>query len=62
MKTYIVSGPFAFRGNKPGSTFEADPEDKQIHRAAGRGAITEESKSKAGASKTDNAGSAGGKE
>jgi hypothetical protein len=40
MKTYRVSGPFAFRGNQPGSTFEADPDDRQIHRAIARGGIS----------------------
>jgi hypothetical protein len=61
MTTYRVSGPFEFRGNKPGSTFEADPKQTQIKRALGCGSITEEKATKA-ASKDDKSGSAGTKE
>jgi hypothetical protein len=62
MKTFRVSGPFAFRGNEPGSTFEADPKETQIVRAVTRGSITEEKPVKNGASKDDKSGDAGTKE
>lgn len=62
MKTYRVSGPFEFRGNKPGSTFEADPKETLIVRAVTCGSITEEKPVKSGASKDDKPGAAGTKE
>jgi hypothetical protein len=40
MKTYRVSGPFAFRSHVPGSSFEADPKDPVVVRAVTRGSIT----------------------
>jgi hypothetical protein len=61
MTTFRVSGPFAFRGNEPGSTFEADPKSNLIVRAVERGAITEEHP-KSGASKSHHAGNTGEKE
>jgi hypothetical protein len=60
MRKFRVSGPFAFRGNEPGSTFEADPKSTQIRSAVDRGAITEETAKSA--SSKDKSGSAGTKE
>lgn len=41
MPKYVVSGPFGFRGNPPGSRFEAQP-DPVIERALSRGSISED--------------------
>lgn len=61
MKTYRVSGPFAFRDTQPGGSFEGDPKSPQIQRAIGRGSITEE-KAPAPAPKTSSGDEAGEKE
>jgi hypothetical protein len=60
MTTYRVSGPHAFRGNEPGSTFEADPKDPQVVRAVTRGSISE-GKAKGSAPKSEKPGGAGEK-
>jgi hypothetical protein len=41
-KTYRVTGKQKFRGNPPGATFKADPNDPQIVRNVELGAISEE--------------------
>ena len=40
-RTYFVSGVRPYRGNKPGSTFEADLPDDVRERAIARGSISE---------------------
>ncbi len=44
MREYCVSGPHAFRGHEPGTTFEANPKDPAISRAVDRGSISETAK------------------
>jgi hypothetical protein len=39
-RNFVVTGVQKFRGNPPGSTFKADPDDPQIERAIATGSIS----------------------